>query len=130
MRHVSRFSAIALVLLLVVPSFAQGAGKKKSARSSGNRLDQLIASTVSDGQPLISSYTIETGSAYIQMNPRIWNSLGPGEHRQIVDMLARTDVWESIGVLNAKLSVYRTDLGRIRKSWTGDWEFVPGSGWR
>jgi hypothetical protein len=129
MRHISKLSAFALVLLFVVPSYAFSAGKKKSAPSSGNRLDQLIATTVVNGHPLISSYKIEGGSAYVQMNPRMWNAMGSGEHRQIVDMLARTDVWQSIGVLNAWLRVYQTDLGRIRKSWTGDWEFVPGSGW-
>jgi hypothetical protein len=129
MRHRSKFFAFVLVLTFIVPSYALSAGKKKSAASSGNRLDQLIASTVVNGQPLISGYKIERGSAYIQMNPRMWNAMGSGEHRQIVDMLARTDVWESVGVINAWLRVYQTDLGRIRKSWTGDWEFVPGSGW-
>ncbi|HEY3349026.1 MAG TPA: hypothetical protein VGM13_04570 [Thermoanaerobaculia bacterium] len=125
MRNVWKISTFALVLLFVTSSDALCAGKKKA----GNRLDELIASTVVNGQPLIDSYKIEGGSAYIQMNPRMWNAMSAGEHRQIVDMLARTDVWQSIGVLNAWLRVYQTDLGRIRKSWTGDWEFVPGSGW-
>ncbi|MGA7991416.1 MAG: hypothetical protein WCC53_08300 [Thermoanaerobaculia bacterium] len=130
MRRVSKLFALALIVyLLPVCSDALGAGKKKAASSSNNRLDQLIAATAANGQPLISSYRIEAGSAYIQMNPSMWNAMTPSEHRQIVDMLARTDVWQSIGVINAWLRVYQTDLGRIRKSWTGDWEFVPGSGW-
>lgn len=90
-----------------------------------NRLDELIKETTYKGERFIQSYRIESGSAYLQLNPRLWNSLSSQEQRQICDMLASVDVWKKMGLINAWLYVYNTQIGRVAPNWTGGWEFKP-----
>ena len=90
-----------------------------------NRLKQLIKATTFHGQRFIESYSIESGSAYLQINASLWNTLSSEQQRQICDMLASTDVWKTMGLLNAHLYVYRTYVGRIGPNWSGGYEFKP-----
>jgi hypothetical protein len=89
------------------------------------RLDEFIQSTTFKGQRFIQSYRIESGSAYLQLNPSLWNSLSPMEQRLICDGLVSVDVWKKMGLINAWLYVYNTEIGRVASNWTGGWKFKP-----
>jgi hypothetical protein len=125
----SRWQSLVTFLLIIALSICWTANgfsqSKKKIKKEKNRLDQLVEQTVFHGQPFIKSYTISEGSAQIQLNARLWNSLSAAEQRQICDMLAGTDVWKKMGLLNAYLYVYRTNIGRIGPNWSGGFEFKP-----
>lgn len=98
---------------------------KAIPKKEHNRLDQLKRSTTIQGQPFILSYSIQEASAHVRLNPRLWNALSPSEQRQICDTLAATDVWKTMGLLNAYLYVNQTHIGRIGPNWSGGFEFKP-----
>jgi hypothetical protein len=68
------------------------------------RLDELIKATTYNGKKFIQSYRIENGSAYLQLNPSLWNSLSEPQKRQLCDALAAS--WNGMGLLNGWLYGY------------------------
>lgn len=92
---------------------------------ASNRLDELQQQLTVNGVSFIESYTVSGGSAYVKLSPKLWNSLSRGEQRQLCDMMANTDVWKKIPVINAWLSVGNTQIGRIKPNMSGSFEFLP-----
>lgn len=126
MRDVTIKSALLALVLVAIPASGATPKKPTATAKATNRLDQMIEATrLPNGQPLIESYRIESGSAYLQLNPSVWNRMSSGEQRQVCDMLAGVDVWQAMGLVNAWLFVYRTNIGRIKPRFTGGFEFKP-----
>ena len=89
-----------------------------------NSLDLLAANITVRSERVILSYDIDGGFAILHINPRIWNALKRGEQQQLGDSLAGTAVWDEMGLINARLFVYRTEVGRIKPLVTGGREFL------
>ncbi len=89
-------------------------------------LDELKAALKVDGKPLILSYTIESNSAYIQMNPSIWNILPESGKQQAGDNFAATNFVKDMGLLNAWFRVDSTDVGHVAPGLSG-YHWVPAN---
>jgi len=109
-----KYFVVIVGILIVMVSFVSYAQ---------TRLDELIKATTYNGKKFIQSYRIENGSAYLQLNPSLWNSLSEPQKRQLCDALAAS--WNGMGLLNGWLYVYSTEIGRIKPNWSGGWEFEP-----
>jgi hypothetical protein len=90
-----------------------------------NRLNELQSTMTYNGKQFIKSYNIDGGSVYLKLSANLWNSLSTYQQRQICDSLAATDVWKKTGVINAWLSVGSTEIGRIKPTLSGGFEFSP-----
>jgi hypothetical protein len=91
----------------------------KAATVKPNRLQQFARSMTIGETPLISHYSVTNGSAYIHLNPAIWNALSASEQRQLCDRLANVDVWDQMQLVNAWLYVHDTEIGRIAPTFFG-----------
>ena len=98
---------------------------KLSVEKVRGKLDSLVQTLKDEGIPLIEEYIVLDNSAYIRLNPRMWNSLTSGEQRQVCDILAVNKIWEDNELLNAWLFVYETRIGRIAPDWNGGFKFKP-----
>ena len=96
-----------------------------SIEKAKEELDLLVQTLIKNKIPIIEEYTILDDSAYIRLNPMIWNSLTSGEQRQVCDILAVNKVWKDSGLLNGRLFVFETRIGRIGPNWSGGFEFKP-----
>lgn len=86
----------------------------------GNTLDQMMRTVVVGSEPLIQGYEINGRFCTLRINPRIWNSLSRGEQQQIGDILAASRAWAELDLVNARLFVFLTEVGRVKpNAWGG-----------
>jgi hypothetical protein len=76
------------------------------------------------GQSLILSYEIDHNSAYVQLNPRMWNQLSEGQQRQLCDQFVASNFVADMKLLNAWFRVEATDIGHIKPG-LGGYSWVP-----
>jgi hypothetical protein len=125
MKKYLKISLLIFIILSILFIFCDDVFSQAKSSKKMNRLDELRKETTIRGRPFIQSYTIEGASAHIQLNPSLWNSMSSSEQRQICDMLAATDVWQKMNLLNAYLYVNKTNIGRIGPALTGGFKFKP-----
>jgi hypothetical protein len=84
----------------------------------------MVREVAVGGQPFILSYEIDGVFAVLHINPALWNALGRGEQQQVGDLLARSRAWDERNLVNARLYVYGTEVGRVKPNITGGKKFV------
>ncbi len=87
----------------------------------GSRLDEVAASLGG----FIKSHPVEDRSAFITLDSKIWDSMTKDQQLRLCNQIASTDFLRKDKLLNAYLSVDGTDIGRIKPSGSGGWEFLP-----
>jgi hypothetical protein len=93
----------------------------------GSRLDEVAASLGG----FIKSHRVEDRSAFITLDSKIWDSMTKDQQLRLCNQLASTDFLRKDNLLNAYLSVDGTDIGRIKPTGSGSWEFLPnGRYWK
>ena len=92
--------------------------------ASAVTLDELQKQLKFEGESLIVSYKIDHTSAYVQLNPRMWNRLTGPEQRQICDKLVASHFVQDMKLLNAWFLVGVTDVGHIKPG-LGGYSWVP-----
>ena len=107
-----------------VPQTALSKTSEFSIEKAKEELDSLVQTLRNNGIPVIEEYTILDDSAYIRLNPMIWNSLTSGEQRQVCDVLAANKVWKDSRLLNCWVFVLNTKIGRIAPDWNGGFKFI------
>jgi hypothetical protein len=86
-------------------------------------LEQMVQQLVYNGKPFILDFKIENGFCELNINPSIWNSFTLSEQKQIGDFLASSGAWQN-RIINARLYVHRTEVGRVKPKLSGGHEFI------
>lgn len=100
---------------------SEAEGRRQSTRV----LDEYIKATTTRAGPLIVSYHVVGGTIYIQLNPSVWNAAPPSQQRQLMDLIAATNIWGEQGLTSGVFYVHRTQIGRISPSILDGYRFKP-----
>ncbi len=95
-----------------------------AATANAVTLAELKEKLKFENQPLILSYTIQSNSAYVQLNPRMWNQFSASQQRQLCDQFVASNFVADMKLLNAWFRVGATDIGHIKPG-LGGFSWVP-----
>jgi hypothetical protein len=77
-----------------------------------------------EDQYLIISYETRSNSAYVELNPRMWNRFSESQQRQLCDRFVQSNFVADMKLLNAWFRVGATTIGHIKPGLSG-YSWVP-----
>lgn len=87
-------------------------------------LAELKEKLTFEGKSLILSFEIRSNSAYVQLNPSMWNRFTEGQQRQLCDHFVQSNFVADMKLLNAWFLVGATNIGHIKPG-LGGYTWVP-----